>query len=106
MCCQLSVQYKYDISVQAVDKDNSGYITVGELGMLGGGKLNQTKTEALMRKLAGFHWKSSGNCSKRSDCFGQLTNVYLTQIALQLSVVANIIMKYNLFENACTLVCF
>ena len=36
---------------QAVDKDNSGYITVGELGMLGGGKLDHTKTEALMDKL-------------------------------------------------------
>ena len=47
----LPVQYKYDISVQAVDKDNSGYITVGELGMLGGGKLDHTKTEALMDKI-------------------------------------------------------
>ena len=37
--------------VKAVDKDNSGYITVGELGMLGGGKLDHTKTEALMDKL-------------------------------------------------------
>ena len=37
--------------VQAVDKDNSGYITVGELGKLGGGKLDHTKTEALMDKL-------------------------------------------------------
>ena len=36
---------------QAVDRDNSGYITVGELGMLGGGKLGNTKTEALMDKL-------------------------------------------------------
>ena len=37
--------------VQAVDGDNSGYITVGELGKLGGGKLDHTKTEALMDKL-------------------------------------------------------
>ena len=37
--------------LQAVDKDNSGYITVGELGMLGGGKLDQTKAEALMDRL-------------------------------------------------------
>ena len=37
--------------LQAVDRDNSGYITVGELGMLGGGKLGNTKTEALMDKL-------------------------------------------------------
>ena len=34
-----------------MDKDNSGYISVGELGMLGGGKLDHTKTEALMDKL-------------------------------------------------------
>ena len=37
--------------IQAVDKDNNGYITVGELGMLGGGKLDHTKAEALMDKL-------------------------------------------------------
>jgi len=44
-------QDKAEIAFKAVDKDNSGYITVGELGMLGGGKLDHTKTEALMDKL-------------------------------------------------------
>ena len=37
--------------LQAVDRDNSGYITVGELSMLGGGKLDQEKRTALMDKL-------------------------------------------------------
>ena len=37
--------------MKAVDKDNSGFISVGELGMLGGGRLDNTKTEALMDKL-------------------------------------------------------
>jgi len=44
-------QDKAEIAFKAVDKDNSGYISVGELGMLGGGKLDHTKTEALMDKL-------------------------------------------------------
>ena len=34
-----------------MDRDNSGYITVGELSMLGGGKLDQEKRTALMDKL-------------------------------------------------------
>ena len=37
--------------MKAVDRDNSGYITVGELGMLGGGKMDEAKTTALMAKL-------------------------------------------------------
>ena len=37
--------------LKAVDRDNSGYITVGELGMLGGGKMDEAKTTALMAKL-------------------------------------------------------
>ena len=34
---------------QAIDKDGSGYITVGELGKLG--NMDTAKTEALMEKL-------------------------------------------------------
>jgi len=42
---------KAEIAFKAVDRDNSGYITVGELGMLGGGKMDEAKTTALMAKL-------------------------------------------------------
>ena len=42
-----SMLYQY---FQAIDRDHSGYITMGELGKLGN-KMNQEKTVALMEKL-------------------------------------------------------
>jgi len=41
---------KAEIAFKAIDRDNSGYITMAELGKLGT-KMNQKKTEALMAKL-------------------------------------------------------
>merc|ERR1712113_1056064 len=41
---------KAEIAFKAIDRDNSGFITMAELGKLGT-KMNQKKTEALMAKL-------------------------------------------------------
>jgi len=40
---------KAELAFKAIDKDGSGYITVGELGKLG--NMDAAKTEALMEKL-------------------------------------------------------
>merc|ERR1712106_541338 len=41
---------KAELAFKAIDRDHSGYITIGELGKLGN-KMNQEKTVALMEKL-------------------------------------------------------